>query len=140
MKVFVAKNVEQGRKSPTDYNWCIPGEILVFSLTCLGNGNQSEVYMTGTQSLKGTTHIEVVDLDIDRDFMYEIFKGKLEAGGLKVLDDGTYSLNLGEGFCVPGDVWEYVDELAEKIERFSPGDTVVARGRDIFLLGEPLPF
>jgi hypothetical protein len=140
MKVFVSKNCENGYKSPTDFNWCEPNEILVFSLTCLGNGNPSEVYMTGTQSLTGTTHITVADLDIDREFLFEIFKGKLESGGIEVADDGSYSLGFDNGFDVKGQVWEYVDELIEKVEPFEVGETVIVRGRTLYHQGDPLPW
>ena len=130
MKLFVAEKREQGYVSETDYHWCNDDDILMFGQFQLGNGNPSEVAMCGIRSRKFTTHILVKDLEIPKEFVLELITESIEkAMNCVVNDDGSYAVDLGEGWEMKFNINDILTELTNKAEKFGDGNKVICRGR-----------
>lgn len=132
MKVFVSENREKGNISPTNYNWCDDGELLMFGQFQLGNGNPSEVSMCGIKSRKFTTHILVKDINIDKDFYRELLTESVEnAMECKIDRNGKYEIEMG--FSHHFNINDIMNELLDKASKFKCGQKLRCFGRDVFI-------
>ena len=133
MKVFVAGIREKGNNSSTDYHWCDNNDLLMFGQFQLGNGNPSEIAMCGIQSRKFTTHIIVKDLKIDKVFYKELITESIEkAMNCNIDRDGDYKIKMG--FSMHFNVNDIMDELLEKANYFSDGQSVKCFGRKLSII------
>lgn len=138
MKLFVAEKRKQGYVSETDYHWCNNDDILIFGqFQTEENLKGNEVSMCGIQSRKFTTHILVKDLDIPKDFLLELITESVEKSmNCVVNDDGSYAVDLGEGWDMKFNINSILTELTDKADKFEDGEKVICRGRTITSVGE----
>lgn len=137
MKLFVADKINKGYTSKIDYNWCDNDEILMFGQFQVGNGNPTEVSMCGIKSRKFTTHIIVKDLDVPKDFVLELITESIEQSmNCAVNNDGSYTVELGDGFDMKFNINDTLNELLEKASKFKDSEKVICRGRDVYHLEE----
>lgn len=138
MKLFVAEKREKGYISETDYHWCDDDDILMFGqFQTEDNRKKNEVSMCGIQSRKFTTHILVKDLDIPKEFLLELITESVEKSmNCVVNDDGSYAVDLGEGWDMKFNINDILTELVDKAEKFEEGEKVICRGRVLTGVGE----
>ena len=130
MKVFVADMKKRGCVSSTDYHWCDNNDLLMFGQFQLGNGNPSEIYMVGINSRKGTTHIIVKDMNINRDFYRELLAESIEkAMNCKINRNGNYVIDMAWGFHF--NINDIMEELLEKAKPFKNNQKVKCFGRTL---------
>jgi len=138
MKLFVAEKREQGYISETDYHWCKDDDILMFGqFQTEENRKGNEVSMCGIQSRKFTTHILVKDLGIPKEFLLELITESVEkAMNCVVNEDGSYVVDLGEGWDMKFNINDILTELTDKAEKFEDGEKVICIGRVLKSVGE----
>lgn len=130
MKVFIADKIEKGYINATDYHWCDDNELLMFGQFQLGNGNPSEVCMFGYDTRKGTTHIIVKDINMDKDFYKELLTESIENSmNCKIDRNGDYTINIAWGFHF--NINDIINELIEKANQFEDGQKVKCFGRTL---------
>jgi len=136
MKLFISEKSEQGYVSEVDCHWCNDYEILRFGLfQTEDNRKGTEVSMCGVQSSKFTTHILVKDLDISKEFLSELIIDSFEKSMKCVVNnDGSFKVNLGEGWEMDFNINDILSELISKAEVFDDGDKVICRGRILNLI------
>ena len=142
MKLFVAEKREQGYVSETDYHWCNDDDILMFGqFQTEENRKGNEVSMCGIQSRKFTTHILVKDLNIPKEFLLELITESVEKSmNCVVNDDGSYTVDLGEGWVMKFNINDILTELTNKAENFEDGEKVICRGRILTSVGKKVLF
>jgi len=127
MKVFISDKAEIGCISKTDYHWCDEGELLMFGL--FQNDKPTDISMCGIKTRKFTTHIKVVDLNIDKEFYTELIKDSLKEAFSVDIEDDEFSVEIGFPFTFT--VSQIVNELLSKASMFENGTKVKCNGRNL---------
>lgn len=126
MKLFVAESRPIGRISDTAYHWTYNGEILMFQ-TFKGDPNKN-ISMCGIRSQKFTTFIQVKELDVSPEFVYELMTEAVEKSKQCVVeDDGKYTVGLGEGWDMTFNLKVQFMELVMLAAKFEDGQQVALK-------------
>ena len=137
MKVFIPLNDIKGYISDFKYNWCNPDEILMFGqFVSSDTKSPKDVYLTGIETRKCTTHFTVKDLNISFQFLKELLTNSIEkAWKTSVSENGDYNIqlstNCGQLVNMPFNINNDIQELLIKASRFKEGEVLVCLGRTI---------
>lgn len=123
MKLFISHPLI-GEKSNKNYNFTNPNEILMFGMFQTG----IEISMCGTNTRKFTTSIIVKDLNIEKEYLYEILKDSIEKSmNCKIDSEGNFYIDMFSKF--PFNLYKIMNELISKASKFESGDLVKCEGR-----------
>lgn len=116
MKVLIATKETQGRRA-NDFNWTNEGELVTFPTFECSRGFVDDDCgchrsMSGTESLKATTTVQVVERDITIEDLTKRFLDMLREGKWDKISRGTELIRKAK---------EMAEEIIEVTEPFPPG-------------------
>lgn len=125
IKVLVGTKETQGTRA-NDFSWTEENELVMFGSECDGEavdgGCGCRRSLSGVNSRKATTTFKVVDIEVTRDELVDIFKSSLEAAEYTEVDE--WATTSADSIIEIVASFEVGQVLERRGDKFLPRDSV----------------